>query len=112
MSYGHPTQLTVKKNGITQDTITWHQVNNRWQGSSHFLLLTIVPSGKRWQIQRILTSGLNGPLEAVGNTFTNGETNNSPTSSTYNNEYAVTEPDVGAQGDPHINPLFGGKYTI
>jgi len=111
MSYGHSTQLIVKKNGNTQDTITWHQTNNRWQGSSHFLLLTIVSGGKRWQIQE-LSGQLNGPIVAVGNIFTNGEANNSPVNSTYTNGWSVTEPSAGAQGDPHIKPLFGKDYTI
>ena len=111
MSYGHSTQFTVKLNGNTEDTITWNQTNNRWEGSSLFLLLTIVSGGKRWQIQEF-NGALNGPIVAVGNTFTNGETNNSPADSTYTNGYSVTEPSAGAQGDPHIDPLFGNKYTI
>lgn len=111
MSYGHSTQFTVKKNGSTEDTITWNQTNNRWEGSSLFLLLTIVSDGKRWQIQEF-DGALNGSIVAVGNTFTNGETNNSPADSTYNNGYSVTEVSAGAQGDPHIDPLFGNKYTI
>ena len=131
MSYGHPTQLIVKKNGNTEDTITWHQTNNRWQGSSHFLLLTIVASGKRWQIQEFyqFSNGgtLNGPIVAVGDTFTNGEANNSPVDSSYSNNWTVSEPTTtstttsepagtnpppGGQGDPHIQPFFGKKYTI
>lgn len=111
MSYGHSNTFRVNKNGSVVDTITWNQTNNRWQGSSHFLLLTIVSGGKRWQIQE-LNGQLNGPIQAVGDTFTNGETNNSPANSTYTNGWSVSETSGGAQGDPHITPLFGHKYTI
>ena len=111
MSYGHSTQFIINLNGSELETVTWNSTNNRWEGSVRYITLGLVSSGKRWQIRQFS----NGAAVAFGGTFSGGansELSNSPADSTYGNGYSVTEASAGAQGDPHIEPLFGQEYTI
>lgn len=109
MSYGHSTQFIISQNGNPIETATWDSALNRWQGPTLFIFLQTVVGGKRW----ILRNATSGTTAAFSDTiFTDGETNNSPADVTYENGYSVSEPSAGAQGDPHIKPLFGQKYTI
>ena len=110
MSYGHSTTLSAT-NGVISDTLTWNSSNNRWEGSSVYLTEEYLnPSLRRWKIRE---NGGGETYSSSNETFSpDALDENDPADSTWTNSWVVSEPSGGAQGDPHITPLFGNKYTI
>ena len=108
-NYGHPTTLSVT-NGVLSDTLTWHAGNARWEGSSLYMHEHYLnPNTRAWRIKNEST---NAVLSETPTFAYSQIASNSPTSLTWSNSWVVSEASAGAQGDPHIKPLFGKDYTI
>ena len=105
-NFGYNTITASKTNSIGQTanhTLTWDSTNNRWANWERYL----GHNGTRWEI-RYTFNGANFLNSYTENTSSSTD----PTSLDWTNNWTVSSPDAGAQGDPHIKPLFGGKYTI
>ena len=113
MSYGHTTILDIS-NGVNSDTLTWQNDGTyRWLGSTYYLKLATpngTPQMTRWEIKLIT----NNTIIQFSDSFEYTQVGTSSNSPTQQNFYAwtVSEGTAGAQGDPHIKPLFGKDYTI
>ena len=110
MSYGHPTQFIINPNGSEAETVTWNSSNNRWEGSTRYMSLQVISSGKRWQIRQII----NGAAQAFGNVFSGSggsELSNSPADSTYSNGYSVADYN-SHHYDPEIFMFTGDTINI
>ena len=110
MSYGHPTQFIINPNGTEAETVTWNSSNNRWEGSTRYMSLQVISSGKRWQIRQII----NGAAQAFGNVFSGSggsELSNSPADSTYSNGYSVADYN-SHHYDPEIFMFTGDTINI
>jgi len=87
-------------------SVTWSDANNRFQSSDGNT--TLSHNGTTWV----------GNVEGTSSTSTLNSSNVGdhvdPVSSDidWTNNLSVSLPSSGAQGDPHINPLFGNRYTI
>ena len=117
MSYGFSNTFRLNKNGDIIENLSWNSSNSRWEGTDYYLYLQgLTPTLARWMIRALP----NGVSVAYGQQNFNPDdiSQNNPEDSTYgasdltNDIWTVTEISTGAQGDPHINPLFGKKYTI
>jgi len=113
MSYGHPTILDISR-GTDSDTLTWQNDGTyRWLGSTYYLKLD-PPSGSpqmtKWRIKRISDNLTIQESDSFEYTQV-GASSNSPTQQNFY-AWTVSEGTAGAQGDPHIKPLFGKGYTI
>ena len=105
-NFGHNT-LTINK-GATVETLTWSG-SDRWDGESHYITKRAVSATEfKWSIIT-KTSPINVASLASTEFITEAP---DPTNESWTNDWTVTEPNTGAQGDPHINPLFGKNYTI
>ena len=110
VSYGHPTKFIINLNGSEVETVTWNSTNNRWEGSTRYISLQVVASGKRWQIRQIT----NGAAQAFGNIFSgsgDSELSNSPVDSTYSNGYSVAD-DNSDYYDPEMFMFTGDTINI
>mgnify|MGYP006983835612 CR=1 FL=1 len=87
-------------------SVNWSDANNRFQSSDGNT--TLSHNGTTWV----------GDAEGTSSTSTLNGSNVKyyvdPVSSDidWTNSLSVSLPSSSAQGDPHINPLFGDKYTI
>lgn len=112
MSYGHPTTLNIS-NGAISDTLTWKNDGTyRWLGSTYYLKLATpngTPQMTRWEIKLISDNTIIQFSDSFEYTQV-GAPSNSPTQKNFDN-WTVSAT-AGAQGDPHIKPLFGEPYTI
>ena len=114
MSYGFSNTFRLNKNGNAIDTLSWNSSNSRWEGTDYYLYRQgLTPTLARWTIRTLP----NGGAVAYGETnfHPDNTSQNNPEDSTYDSlsdTWTVTEINAGAQGDPHIDPIFGNKYTI
>lgn len=114
MSYGHSTTFRVNKNGDAVDTIAWNQSNNRWEGTTYYLYRQgLSATLARWAIR--LISNTNAVAYGDATFHPDNTSENNPADETYDSltdTWTISEISGGAQGDPHIKPLFGKNYTI
>ena len=91
-------------NGST--SVTWDSTNKRFSSSGGST--TLSHNGTTWVIND------NGTTSNASLNSSNIGSHVDPASSDLNwqNGFSVSTPSVGAQGDPHINPILGKRYTI
>ena len=95
-------------NGFVSEVLPWNSNGNNWRNSKDLLYrVNLTYYLFRWQIYDYEQGG----VVSVSTTSFYGSNTPDPTSLTFNNSWVVSETSGGAQGDPHITPLFGNKYT-
>lgn len=99
----------IISNGVISATLSWQSNNESWYDGDYTLYRRNVTfNDARWQIydhaQQLVIS--------VSTTTFPRLLPQDPVNFSYSNSWTVSIPDAGAQGDPHINPLFGKNYTI
>ena len=95
-------------NGVASEVLPWNSNGNNWRNTKYLLYrVNLTSYFYRWQIYDYEQ----GSVVSATSSFYGSNTPD-PTTLTFNNSWVVSEASAGAQGDPHINPLFGNKYTI
>ena len=104
MAYPHHNQFKIEQDGGSiSEVVTYNSSSDRWEGSSVRLRAT-TGSPTTWHIQNLSGTSLTS--------VANSSRTVSPHTLSWDNGFSVSLVSSSAQGDPHISPLFGKKYTI
>jgi|TARA_Y100000289_G_scaffold62654_1_gene72169 hypothetical protein len=100
--------LTIS-NGVISKTLPWYSTSNSWYDGDYILFKQDINSYQsRWHIYDYAQEG----VISVSTTTFYKYSPVDPLNFSYTNSWTVSEASAGAQGDPHIKPLFGKDYTI
>lgn len=108
MAWFNHDYLTIS-NGVISKTLPWYGDRQSWyDGDYELYRRNVTYYSTRWQIYDYAQDLVISVSKTTFYRFTPQD----PVGFSYTNSWTVSEASAGAQGDPHIKPLFGKDYTI
>lgn len=97
----------------SQDDLTWNNTSKKWEGSLFDIAISSDPTNYTAVIYHAGTTTLLATGEYANSTSIGNNTNILFVEFVDNGDGAsLWTIESGAQGDPHIKPLFGKDYTM
>lgn len=113
--FGH-TVLQVSDPGLNNiDELTWNNTQKRWEGTVFDIVITVGPDNYTAVINDAGSTNARATGEYASSISINNATDILYVTFrdlTVSQDTWLVEEITGAEGDPHIKPLFGKDYTI